>query len=310
MDIKYYVGVQDNKTTPKLTDLAILTAKSCGVAPKYSQTNSQALGVGGAFESDGWVSRAEVNGDIDIELTISQFKTFFDSAGFKSKVTNTKDLTYDLDPNGFTKYLTVVSDFYSDNYYEVAQSCLVSSLKINTTLQSYVTATMSVLGMEHEPKDGGLTGKIAPAVVEGRLKCLGVIIKENTTDITSKVESVDINIDRKLEGKGALNSIYTKAIVPSGKGEVSLNLQFNEFDKTSYKNAREMLKNNTSYKVTIEMADDLDPTRKITMEFPKVKISNVEATDLDGTGGIAKEMKAYTPAGSELPFIVKIVNYK
>ncbi len=232
-----------------------------------------------------------------------------DSAGFKSKVTNSKDLTYGLDPQGFTNYLTVVSDFYSDNFYEVAQSCLVSSIKINTTLQAYVTANMSVLGMEHTPFDGSLKGKIAAPAEEGRLKCLGVTIRESGTDITSKVESIDINIDRKLEAKGALNSIYSKAILPSGKGEVSLNLQFNEFDKTSYKTAREMLKNNTSYEVVVEMADDLDHTRKIVMTFPKVKIANVEATDLDGTGGIAKELKAYTPTGEDMPFTAKVVNF-
>lgn len=310
MDMKVYAGVQSDKDTVAKANMYELLYTKVDVSPKYSTTSSKAIGVGGAFESDGWVSKAEVDGSIDVELTISQLKLFLESGGYKSKVKETTGLEFELDPEGFSKHLTIFKDFYRDSTYDIATGCLISSIKLNTTLQSYVTGSFSLIGMDYDNKNEKFTPKLAtinPA--DGRLKCLGTTIKESSTDITSKVESIDITIDRKLEGKGALNSIYNKAIKPSGKGEVSLNLQFNEFDKTSYQNAMTMLKHNTSYQVEISMADDLDPTRVIKIVFPKVKISNTEVTDLEGTGGISKELKAYTPDGKEMPFTIEIANY-
>lgn len=310
MDLKIYASEQTG-LVKSIANTELLTARNCTVSPKYSTTNSQALGIGGAFESDGWISKAEVNGDIETELNIDQFKLFMESAGFGTKASAKKphDLEFIFTPNQ-AKYLTITKYFDLEKIYDTAVSCLVSSIKLNTTLQGYVMASISMIGMNFETTEGTFTPTMKThSVKSGALKCLGTLIKENNTDITSKVESVDVSIDRKLEGKGALNSIFNKAIKPNGKGEVTLNLQFNEFDKLSYKTAQEMLKNNTSYTVEVILADDLDETRTITLKFPKVKISNVEATDLEGTGGMSKEMKAYTPEGKVLPFEITIVNY-
>lgn len=309
MDLKFYAGIQTNKDTIATENLHLLVATKCDVAPKYSTTNSKAIGIGGAFESDGWVSKAEVDGTIETELTISQLKLFLECGGYKAKAKG-QNLEFELDPDGFSKYLSIFKDFYRESTYDVAKGCLISSIKLNTTLQAYVTGSFSLVGMDYENKDQKLTPKLERiAVADGRLKCLGTTIKESGTDITSKIESIDITIDRKLEGKGALNTIYNKAIKPSSKGEVSLSLQFNEFDKESYQKAVNMLKNNTSYEIEISLADDLDPTRIIKIVFPKVKVSSTEVTDLEGTGGIQKELKAYTPDGKDLPFTLEISNY-
>lgn len=308
MDIKIHAGVQSNADTAQTQTIQTLIARNCSIEPKYSNTTSQALGIGGSFISDGWVSRAEVDGDIETELSISQFVLFMEALGFKRKVKDTKNLEFNVDPDGFTKYLTIIKDLYSEGVNDVARGCLVSSLKLNTTLQAYVTATASMIGLEYTSNKAKFSG--TPTVVnEGTLICLGTTIKENNTDITAKVESIDITIDRKLEAKGGLNTIYTKAIKPNGKGEVSLNLQFNEFDKDSYHTAQEMLKNNTTYTVEVELKDTLDKTRIIKLKFPKVKIANVNITDLEGTGGLSKELKAYTPTGKDMPFEVLIENY-
>lgn len=90
--------------------------------------------------------------------------------------------------------------------YDVAKSCLISSIKINTTLQAYVTGNVSVIGMDFETIDGTIKPTLATHKVKsGALRCLECKIMENgNTDITSKVESIDITIDRKLEGKGSV----------------------------------------------------------------------------------------------------------
>lgn len=308
MDIKFHIGQQTNKNTEKTTDLLTLVAKSCSVSPKYSQTQSEALGIGGAFVSDGWVSKAEVDGDIEVELTIEQLKVFFDSLGFKW-IPEEKNLKLALDEGGFTKYLTLVKDLYREGAYEKAVSLLVSSLKINTTLQAYVTATASLIGMKFETSSDKFSSGTYRTLEDTPLICLGTTIKETDTDVTASVESIDITIDRKLEGKGALNSIYNKAIRPNGKGEVTINLQFNEFDKVNYQNAQKLLKDNTSYVLEAEFKE-MKSNRKVKIKFPIVKVSNVEITDLEGVGGISKELKAFTPAGKEIPFEIIIENYK
>lgn len=307
MDIKVLLGVQSGKGSLEKSTLYEVAAKNCNISPKYSNTTSQSLGNGGSFVSDGWISRAEVNGDIDVELTLESFKLLMESCGFKS-TKKTRNLEFSVDEGGFTKYLTVIRNFIYDDLHETAKDCLVSSIKLNATLQAYVTANSSLIGTDFTTENGKLS--VVPQVVdEGNLICLGTTIKENGTDITANVESLDITIDRKLEGKGALNSIYTTSIRPNGKGEVTLNLQFNTFDKTSYTNARTMLKNNTSYKVEVEFADTKDSTRKIKMVFPNVKISNVEVTNLEGSGGLTKNLVAYPAQGKEMPFEIVIENY-
>lgn len=309
MDIKFHIGQQTDKNTENIaTDLLTLTAKSCNIAPKYNQTNSGALGIGGAFVSDGWVSRAEVDGDVEVELTIEQIKVFFESLGFKWDVKNTKNLELKLDENGFTKYLTLIKDMYIDGAYDTAKSLLASSIKISTTLEAYVTGNVNFIGMDYTSNKTKFSGTSFKTVEDKPLICLGSTIKEANTDVTAKVESIDITIDRKLEGKNSLNSISTRVIRPSAKGEVSLSLQFNEFDKNSYVDAQNMLKNNTSYIVEVEFKE-VETNRKVKIKFPIVKISNVELTDLEGAGGISKELKAYTPTGKDIPFEIIIENY-
>lgn len=313
MNVKLYALPQDNKNKEnKETNAELLVFRSSSVAPNYTTTTSQAIGIGGHFESDGWVSRAEVTGDIDTELTIDQFKIFLEGLGFKTEPekSHPNNLCFTYKPSE-QKYLTIIRDFVDDSVYDVAKSCLISSIKINTTLQAYVTGNVSVIGMDFDTMNGTIKPTLATHKVKsGALRCLEAKITENgNTDITSKVESIDITIDRKLEGKGALNSIYNKAINSNGKVEVSLNLQFNEFDKDSYKKAQEMLKNNTSYKIEVELVDSINKDRKIKIEFPKVKIGKVEVTNLESTGGLSKDMKAYTPDNGNEPFIIKIENY-
>lgn len=306
MDVKFLIGKQENKGTPQLTTVGLLAATSSSVNPNVSKTASKAIGTG-RWEKDGFVSKVEVSGDVTIETTLGQLELFLLGAGFKSKVVQTKKMEFVPDEK-YNNYLTYIVNNVEGDIHEYAKDCLVSSLSLNAQLEAYVTTTANLIGMDHIIQNSKFG--VVPVNLKGKpLVCLGALIKERNTDITAQVESIDITIDNKLEGKGALNSIYNKAIRQSDRGNVTLKMQFNEFDKTSYKNAHDMLKANTSYEVVVEFAEVEDRTKKAILTFPNCKIGNVEATDLEGAGGISKELNAYFDDGIGSPVKILFENY-
>nr|DAX27842.1 MAG TPA: Tail tube protein [Caudoviricetes sp.] len=306
MDVRFLLGKQTAKGTPQTTDVSLLAATSSSVTPNVNKVSSKAIGTG-RWEKDGFVSKVEVNGDVAVELSTGQMEMFLLGAGFKSKTVATKNLEFTPD-DAYNNYLTLITDNVESDIHEYAQDCLISSLKINAQLEAYITGTATLIGMNHTIQNAKFAG--TPTAFKGKpLICLGSVIKEKNTDITAEIESIDITIDNKLEGKGALNSIYNKAIRQSDRGSVSLSLQFNEFNKTSYKNAHDMLKANTSYAVEVTFAEVEDKTKKVVLTFPNCKIGNVEATDLEGAGGISKELNAYFDDGIKSPVKIVLENY-
>ncbi len=306
MDVRFLLGKQTTKGTAQTTDVSLLAATSSSVVPNVNKVSSKAIGTG-RWEKDGFVSKIEVGGDVSVELTSGQLEMFLLGAGFKGKTVATKNLEFAPD-EAYNNFLTYITDNIEGDIHEYAQDCLVSSLKLNAQLEAYVTCTASLIGMDHKIQNAKFAG--TPTAFKGKpLICLGSTIKEKNTDVTAEIESIDINIDNKLEGKGALNSIYNKVIRQSDRGSVGLTLQFNEFNKTSYKNAHDMLKANTSYAVTVEFAEVEDKTKKVVLTFPNCKISNVEATDLEGAGGISKELNAYFDETINSPVKITLENY-
>ena len=305
MDVRFLLGKQTAKGTPQTTDVSLLAATSNSVNPNVNKVSSKAIGTG-RWEKDCFLSKIEVTGDIAVELNAGQMEMFLLGAGFKSK-TVTKNLEFTPD-DAYKNYLTLITDNIEGNIHEFAQDCLVSSIKLNAQLEAYITATATLIGMDHTINNAKFSG--TPSDFKGKpLICLGSVIKEKNTDVTAEIESVDITIDNKLEGKGALNSIYNKAIRQSDRGSVSLNLQFNEFNKASYKAAHDMLKANTAYAVEVTFAEVEDNTKKIVLTFPNCKIGNVEATDLEGAGGISKELNAYYDDTIKSPVKIVLENY-
>lgn len=306
MDVRFLLGKQDNKETAQLTTVGLLAATTSNVNPNVNKVSSKAIGTG-RWEKDGFVSKIEVGGDVSIETTTGQLELLLLGAGFKSRVVQTKKMEFTPDEK-YNNYLTYITDNIEGDIHEYAKGCLVSNLSINAQLEAYVTTTANLIGMDHQINNAKFAG--TPTPLKGKpLICLGALIKERNTDITSQIESIDISIDNKLEGKGALNSIYNKAIRQSDRGSVTLKLQFNEFDKTSYKNAHDMLKANTAYEVSVEFAEVEDRTKKVVITFPNCKIGNVEATDLEGAGGISKELNAYFDERTGSPLKIVFENY-
>ena len=52
-----------------------------------------------------------------------------------------------------------------------------------------------------------------------------------------------------------------------------------------------------------------DSTKIVKLEFPNVKVSNVEATNLDGAGGMTKELTAYYDKVAQTPVKITFENY-
>ena len=127
--------------------------------------------------------------------------------------------------------------------------------------------------------------------------------------MTSKVESVEMTIDNKLEGKGAMNSVYYKAIRQSDRGNITLGITFNEFDKASYLDANGKLLTNTAYEVQMIYALTSDPTKRVIFTFPKCKVSKNERTDFAGSGGLTKELEAYYDEAIKSPVSILFENY-
>lgn len=303
--LKYLVGVQAKDGTAQIEDVTLLNATSFGVTPKTNKVSSQAIG-SGRWERDGFISKLDVNGDVTVEANMGQLDILLQGAGFKG---TTKSKNTEYLPATFDKYLTLIADLESDNMAEYAQDCLVNNLKISAQMEAFVTATANVIGKEHKILSAKLSA--TPKVPVGEsLICLGAQIKEVGADVTAKIESIDLTIDNKLEGKAALNSIYNKVIRQSDRGSVSLSINFNSFDKESYKKGHDMLRKNTAYAVELVFAESTDPTKKIKITLPKCKLSQApEMKDMERAGGMTKELTAYYDETVKSPIKLTFENY-
>lgn len=306
MDIRVLVGKQ--KIVGTLPEkMGVLNCTSVSLAPKYSKTTSKALGAG-RWERDGFISRAEVSGEIGIEATVGQLELLLNAGGFVGTKSGVNTVFKECN---FDKKMIIVKEFRNENIADLFDGVLTSSIKISAELQSYVNATVSLVGEKHKVREALTESENTKieAFKGGTLVCLGATIKESGTDMTAKVESFDLTIDNKLEGKGALNTIYTTAIRQSDRGNIILNLKFNKFEAENYKKAIELLSKNTSYVVEFEFKELGTEKKSIGIKLPNVKISNVEATELEGAGGLSKELTAFYDESIKSPIEITFYDY-
>ena len=124
-----------------------------------------------------------------------------------------------------------------------------------------------------------------------------------------KIESIDITIDNKLEGKQALNTVYYKAIRQSENGDVTISMTFNDFDKPTYLKDLSDIDSNASYEIIVEFEEVGNPGKKIVMTFPNCKPTKTERTDLGGAGGLTKEVTAYYDETEKTPVKIEMLDY-
>lgn len=304
MDIRVLMAVQNAQGTSNTTNMINAYATNFGVKADTNKIESKVLGAG-RWVKDTVPGRRSVGGDFELNPSISQLEVMLETGGFKK----TSD-TYKSSP--FEKYLTLISDFQTDNLAIEYKDCLVNTLGITVTQEDYVSLKVGIIGMADELKDNKHNGNLQTVPTEERqLLCYGAILKQDNTDISAKVETVDININNSLEGKGGLNSRSFTRISQSGRGSVEVSIKFNAFDKENYKKALELLKNNESLKLELILKEDItteegNKGRKVEIVMPKVKLNSVDLEDLEGAGGLTRNLTALPDENGD-PISFKIV---
>ena len=308
MEVRVLVGVQSARGTAETSTMYRLASTDFGMAPSVDKTTSEALG-SGRWERDGFVSKKSVEGDLPIEATREQLELLFYGAGFDGVADSVDPDKWIITPSSATKnYLTLGLDDEDNDMFEYSVDSLISSVQLSASIASYVTATASVIGMEYKTSNTGYTGTEIVPTGEA-LKCLGASIKQSGTDMTGKIESIDITIDNKLEGKQALNTVYYKAIRQSENGDVTISMTFNDFDKPTYLKDLSDIDSNASYEIIVEFEEVGNPGKKIVMTFPNCKPTKTERTDLGGAGGLTKEVTAYYDETEKTPVKIEMLDY-
>lgn len=308
MQVKILVGVQSARGTAQISNMFRLTSTDYGLSPSVDKTTSEALG-SGRWKRDGFVSKKSVEGDLPIEATREQLELLFYGAGFDGVADSVDPDKWIITPSSATKnYLTLGLDDEDNDMFEYSVDSLISSVQLSASIASYVTATASVIGMEYKTSNTGYTGTEIVPTGEA-LKCLGASIKQSGTDMTGKIESIDITIDNKLEGKQALNTVYYKAIRQSENGDVTISMTFNDFDKPTYLKDLSDIDSNASYEIIVEFEEVGNPGKKIVMTFPNCKPTKTERTDLGGAGGLTKEVTAYYDETAKTPVKIEMLDY-
>lgn len=305
MELEILAGIQTARGTAEISTMFKLASTDFGMAPSVDKTTSEALG-SGRWERDGFVSKIAVEGDLPVELTREQLEILLYGAGFDGTASGTD---WVLNPVSAVKnYMTIGLNDIDSGMFEYTVDSLVSSLGISTSVASYVTGTASMIGMNMTTVNSPYSGIVDVPAGEP-LICLGTKIIQSGTDITSKVESVDMTVDNKLEGKQALNSEYYKAIRQGERGSVTLALTFNEFDKPTYLKDLDDIKSNASYEVVVEFYERGTPTNIVRLTFPNCKPTKTERTDLSGAGGLTKEVTAYYDETTKTPVKIEFLDY-
>lgn len=308
MQVKILAGVQSARGTAQISNMFRLTSTDYGLSPSVDKTTSEALG-SGRWKRDGFVSKKSVEGDLPIEATREQLELLFYGAGFDGVADSVDPDKWIITPSSATKnYLTLGLDDEDNDMFEYSVDSLISSVQLSASIASYVTATASVIGMEYKTSNTGYAGKEIVPTGEA-LKCLGASIKQSGTDMTGKIESIDITIDNKLEGKQALNTVYYKAIRQSENGDVTISMTFNDFDKPTYLKDLSDIDSNASYEIIVEFEEVGNPGKKIVMTFPNCKPTKTERTDLGGAGGLTKEVTAYYDETAKTPVKIEMLDY-
>lgn len=250
MDIRVLMGLQERVGTAKTTELTVAYATNFNVKADTNKIESKVLGIG-RWVKDTMPGRRSVAGDFELQPSIAQVETVLEAAGFKKG----SDKTYKASP--FEKYLTLLSDFQSDNLSIEYKDCLVNTLGITVAQEDYVSVKVGIIGMGDDVKNNKVSSESIKTVKDTQLICYGAVLKQDSMDISATVESVDININNSLEGRGGLNSRSFTKILQNGRGSIEVNVKFNAFDKENYTKALTMLKENKGLKLELTLKEDI-----------------------------------------------------
>lgn len=299
METKVLLGIQTEKGTPSTT-LKVLPFTDFGVKPDVNKIESKVLS-SGRWTKDAFAGKQSVAGDLGIEPTIDSLELLLQIAGFKKSTDTYKSGSFD-------KYATIVNDFTNDEMHLKFEDCLVNTITITAQQEAFLNVKTSVIGMKSSANDGKFTGTSEELKDKDYpLICYGAKLISEDKDESATVESVEITINNSLEGKGGLNTRFNTKIVQNGRGSVEATINFNAFDKSNYLKAMKMLTDNSSIKLQLELKESLEESkgRKMTIELPRVKMTNVELGDLEGAGTLTRTMSALPVNGDPITFKIE-----
>ena len=301
MDVRVLVGKQTKQGAPKIDEMQILSATDFGVKPEINRIDSKVLG-SGRWTKDSLPGRQSVSGDFGLNPNVGEIELLLEGAGFKKQADTYKSGQFDT-------YLTIVNDFPSDDMNLQYDDCLINSLTITAAQESFLNVKASVIGMKNTVGDHKFDNSKAKNIDGALLNCYGIYLKDQNSDISATLESVEITINNSLEGRGGLNSRHFTKILQNGRGSIEVKIQFNAFDKSNYTKSMKMLTDNSSIKLELELREDITAEntkgKTILITLPKVKLKNVELGDLEGAGNLSKTMAALPDASGE-PITFKI----
>lgn len=300
METKVLFGIQTKMGTPLTTNLKVLPFTEFSIKPDVNKIESKVLS-SGRWTKDTFAGRQSVGGDLGIEPTINALELLLQSAGFVKSSDTYKS-------GAFDKYATIVNDFTNDGMHLQYEDCLINTLTITAQQEAFLDVKANIIGMKSSANDNKFNGTSKDLEDKDYpLICYGAKLLSEEKDTSAVVESVEITINNALEGKGGLNTRYNTKIVQNGRGSVEVTINFNSFDKENYLKAMKMLTDNSHIKLQLELKEHLEENkgRKVTIELPRVKMTNVELGDLEGAGTLTRTMSALPVNGDPITFKIE-----
>lgn len=284
METRILIGEQTKKGEVQNQTMTVMNGFNFNIKPEVNKIESKVLGAG-RWTKDTIPGRLSVSGEVEFEPNIGEIELLLKGAGFTKNSNEYKSSAFD-------KYLTFVNDFPNDGLNLEYQDCLINTLSINASQEAFLNVKAGIIGMANKVNETKFSG--TTKTIEGsQLICYGAVLNSKSKDESANVQSVEININNSLEGRGGLNSrVYTK-ILQAGRGSIEATIEFNAFEKTNYVEAMKMLTNNETLELKLLLAENIaDKTKGRQMEIimPRVKLTNVDLGDMEGVGSITRTM--------------------
>ncbi|MFO7820043.1 MAG: phage tail tube protein [Halanaerobacter sp.] len=113
--------------------------------------------------------------------------------------------------NVLSEWGTGLIDFTDENMYKEFRGVRGDSLSISAQQKSYITASMSTMGLEGERIDGSTVSTdydYINEITEDRMIAFDSEIVLDGTDITATVDDIEINLNNNLDGDDYAINIY------------------------------------------------------------------------------------------------------
>jgi len=300
-------GFYETSQAPATQDLAADIA--------IDDTTFEPVGLGGMVEgtsvtvADGTNTETVTISSIDKKTGIVTVDTAFINAYTTiDGTTITSDSIYDhvfKVSNTLDTWGTGLIDYTDETMYKEYRGIKGDSLSFSAQQKSYISASMSAMGLEGTRVDGSSVPtdySTINNITEERLLSFDTSVAVNSGDITGVVDDIELNLNNNLDGDDyAINSrIRRDLIATASDADVTITTQFNKVDYLNYKS---QLEEGTDISLDYNLAPYLD------IELPKVMLTEVAApADTQDKITISMSGNVYNDTAQGSPMIFHIYN--